>query len=106
MDTSEGLVRGQGVRDTGSPISCRSARKTLGRIMNVIGEPWTRPALSRPRRVAPSTRTRRAYTEQATEAQISRHRHQGRGSARALRQGGKIGLFGGAGVGKTVIIRS
>ena len=59
MDTTEGLVRGAPVNDTGEPISVPVGDETLGRIMNVIGES-TKPARSRPPAVAPSTRKPRA----------------------------------------------
>jgi F-type H+-transporting ATPase subunit beta len=104
MDTSEGLVRGQEVRDTGAPISVPVGDGTLGRIMNVIGEavdeagPIPAPARRAIHQPAPD------YTEQSTEAQILVTGIKVVDLLAPYARGGKIGLFGGAGVGKTVII--
>src|SRR4030081_1594758 len=104
MDTSEGLVRGQEVSDTGQPISVPVGVGTLGRIINVIGEPvdeagpvphTERRAIHQP---AP------LYTEQSTEADILITGIKVVDLLAPYAKGGKIGLFGGAGVGKTVII--
>src|ERR1700737_452809 len=104
MDISEGLVRGQPVRDTGGPITVPVGAACLGRIINVIGEPvdelgpvetTTRRAIHQP---APS------YAEQATEAQILVTGIKVVDLLAPYAKGGKVGLFGGAGVGKTVII--
>jgi F-type H+/Na+-transporting ATPase subunit beta len=104
MDTSEGLTRGQSVTDTGGPISVPVGEETLGRIINVIGEPVdeagpiptsARRAIHQP---APS------YAEQATEAQILVTGIKVVDLLAPYAKGGKIGLFGGAGVGKTVLI--
>jgi F-type H+-transporting ATPase subunit beta len=104
MDTSEGLVRGQEVTDTGAPISVPVGAATLGRIMNVIGEPVDEagPIVGESARAihqpAPS------YAEQATEAQILVTGIKVVDLLAPYAKGGKIGLFGGAGVGKTVLI--
>lgn len=104
MDTSEGLVRGQPVADTGAPISVPVGAATLGRIMNVIGEPVDEagPIVGEGKRAihqpAPS------YAEQATEAQILVTGIKVVDLLAPYAKGGKIGLFGGAGVGKTVLI--
>jgi F-type H+-transporting ATPase subunit beta len=104
MDTSEGLTRGQTVTDTGAPISVPVGDETLGRIMNVIGEPVDEagPIITSGRRAihqpAPS------YSEQATEAQILETGIKVVDLLAPYAKGGKIGLFGGAGVGKTVLI--
>jgi F-type H+/Na+-transporting ATPase subunit beta len=104
MDVSEGLVRGQEVVDTGAPISVPVGDETLGRIMNVIGQPVDeagpiktagRRAIHQP---APS------YADQATEAQILETGIKVVDLLAPYAKGGKIGLFGGAGVGKTVLI--
>jgi F-type H+-transporting ATPase subunit beta len=104
MDTSEGLVRGQPVHDTGAPIAVPVGEATLGRIMNVIGEPVdeagvivgeAQRAIHQP---APS------YSEQSTEAQILETGIKVVDLLAPYARGGKIGLFGGAGVGKTVLI--
>jgi F-type H+/Na+-transporting ATPase subunit beta len=104
MDTSEGLTRGQEVRDTGEPIAVPVGLGTLGRIINVIGEPVDEagPVPAEARRAihqpAPS------YAEQATEAQILVTGIKVVDLLAPYAKGGKIGLFGGAGVGKTVLI--
>ena len=104
MDTSEGLVRGQEVSDTGEAIKVPVGFNTLGRIMNVIGEPIdeagpiqteTYRAIHQP---APS------YADQSTEAQILVTGIKVVDLLAPYAKGGKIGLFGGAGVGKTVLI--
>ncbi|MGH6842984.1 MAG: F0F1 ATP synthase subunit beta, partial [Methylocella sp.] len=104
MDISDGLVRGQPVRDTGGPISVPVGEACLGRIINVIGEPVDElgPVGATARRAihqqAPT------YAEQATEAQILVTGIKVVDLLAPYAKGGKIGLFGGAGVGKTVII--
>ena len=104
MDSSEGLTRGQAVQDTGAPISVPVGPECLGRIINVIGDPvdeagpvptTKRRAIHQP---APS------YSEQATEAQILETGIKVVDLLAPYAKGGKIGLFGGAGVGKTVLI--
>jgi len=104
MDVSEGLVRGQPVRDTGAPIMVPVGDECLGRIINVIGEPVDEagPVVTAAKRAihqpAPS------YAEQATEAQILETGIKVVDLLAPYAKGGKIGLFGGAGVGKTVLI--
>jgi F-type H+-transporting ATPase subunit beta len=105
MDTSEGLVRGQGVRDTGGPISVPVGEETLGRIMNVIGEPVDEAGPVKTTERRPIHQDAPAYTEQATEAQILVTGIKVVDLLAPYARGGKIGLFGGAGVGKTVIIQ-
>ena len=106
MDTTEGLVRGAAVTDTGAPISVPVGDETLGRIMNVIGEPVDEAGPVGDRaRAAPSTRKRRAFVEQASEAQILVTGIKVVDLIAPYARGGKIGLFGGAGVGKTVLIQ-
>ena len=105
MDTTDGLVRGQEVTDTGEPISVPVGEETLGRIMNVIGEPVDEagPVKTQQRRAihqpAPT------YVDQSTEAQILVTGIKVVDLLAPYARGGKIGLFGGAGVGKTVIIQ-
>ena len=104
MDTSEGLTRGQEVRDTGEPIAVPVGAGTLGRIINVIGEPVDEagPVQAEAKRAihqpAPS------YADQSTEAQILVTGIKVVDLLAPYAKGGKIGLFGGAGVGKTVLI--
>jgi F-type H+-transporting ATPase subunit beta len=105
MDTTEGLVRGAAVTDTGAAISVPVGDETLGRIMNVIGEPIDEagPVQTASRRAihqeAPS------FTEQSSEAQILVTGIKVVDLIAPYARGGKIGLFGGAGVGKTVLIQ-
>jgi F-type H+/Na+-transporting ATPase subunit beta len=105
MDTTEGLVRGQEVNDTGAPIRVPVGAGTLGRIMNVIGEPVDEggPVTAEDRRAihqeAPT------YTDQSTEAEILVTGIKVVDLLAPYAKGGKIGLFGGAGVGKTVLIQ-
>src|SRR5215468_4749484 len=104
MDTSEGLVRGQEVVDTGEPIAVPVGDETLGRIINVIGDPVDEAGPL-------GTATKRAiyqpappFIEQSTEAQILVTGIKVVDLLAPYAKGGKIGLFGGAGVGKTVLI--
>jgi F-type H+-transporting ATPase subunit beta len=105
MDTSEGLVRGQTVSDTGEPIAVPVGEGTLGRIMNVVGDPVDEagPVKAEMKRAihqpAPS------YTDQSTEAEILVTGIKVVDLLAPYAKGGKIGLFGGAGVGKTVLIQ-
>src|SRR5882672_10973988 len=104
MDTSEGLVRGQEVTDTGLPIAVPVGDGTLGRIINVVGDPVDEAGK------VPYTETRAIhqdaplYTEQATESQILITGIKVVDLLAPYSKGGKIGLFGGAGVGKTILI--
>ncbi len=105
MDTTEGLVRGTEVTDTGSSISVPVGDETLGRIMNVIGEPIDEagPVVTAGRREihqeAPS------FVEQSPEAEVLVTGIKVVDLIAPYARGGKIGLFGGAGVGKTVLIQ-
>jgi len=105
MDTTEGLVRGQGVTDMNSPITVPVGEGTLGRIINVIGEPIDEcgPVKSDTRR--PIHAEAPLYTEQSTEAEILVTGIKVVDLLAPYAKGGKIGLFGGAGVGKTVLIQ-
>ena len=104
MDSTEGLVRGQEVADTGEPISVPVGEGTLGRIINVIGEPVDEagPVPHKERRAIHQPTP--SYTEQSTEAQILVTGIKVVDLLAPYAKGGKIGLFGGAGVGKTVLI--
>ena len=105
MDSSEGLVRGQEVTDTGQPIEVPVGDETLGRIMNVIGEPVDEagPIKTKARRAIHQPTP--SYTDQSTEAEILITGIKVVDLLAPYAKGGKIGLFGGAGVGKTVIIQ-
>ncbi|MCP8940487.1 F0F1 ATP synthase subunit beta [Alsobacter sp. SYSU M60028] len=104
MDTSEGLVRGQPVTDTGAPIAVPVGAGTLGRIINVIGEPVDEagPVPAEAKRAIHQAAP--TYAEQSTEAQILETGIKVVDLLAPYAKGGKIGLFGGAGVGKTVLI--
>src|SRR5207249_10762961 len=104
MDTTEGLVRGGEVTDTGAPIMVPVGAGTLGRIINVIGEPIDEagPVVSEGMR--PIHAEAPSYTDQSTEAEILVTGIKVVDLLAPYAKGGKIGLFGGAGVGKTVII--
>jgi F-type H+/Na+-transporting ATPase subunit beta len=105
MDTSEGLVRGQEVVDTGQPITVPVGPGTLGRIINVVGEPVDEagPVQAVERRAIHQSTP--AYTDQSTEAQILITGIKVVDLLAPYARGGKVGLFGGAGVGKTVLIQ-
>jgi len=105
MDTTEGLVRGQEVTDTGSPIRVPVGAGTLGRIMNVIGEPIDEAGPIVADGVRPIHAEAPTYTDQATEAEILVTGIKVVDLLAPYAKGGKIGLFGGAGVGKTVLIQ-
>jgi F-type H+-transporting ATPase subunit beta len=104
MDTTDGLVRGQEVRDTGSPISMPVGPECLGRILNVIGEPVDERGPVGAKRTLPIHRSAPTYVEQSTEVEILVTGIKVIDLLEPYAKGGKIGLFGGAGVGKTVII--
>jgi F-type H+-transporting ATPase subunit beta len=105
MDISEGLVRGQEVTDTGQPIAVPVGDGTLGRIMNVIGEPVDEAGEVRHKERRAIHQPTPAYTEQSTEAEILVTGIKVVDLLAPYAKGGKIGLFGGAGVGKTVLIQ-
>jgi F-type H+/Na+-transporting ATPase subunit beta len=104
MDTTDGLVRGAEVVDTGSPISVPVGPETLGRIINVVGEPVDERGPVKTTRTAPIHRPAPDFVDQSTEAEILVTGIKVVDLLAPYAKGGKIGLFGGAGVGKTVII--
>jgi F-type H+-transporting ATPase subunit beta len=105
MDATEGLVRGQEVTDTGQPIEVPVGEGTLGRIMNVIGEPVDEAGPIRAESRRAIHQPAPAYTDQSTEAEILVTGIKVVDLLAPYAKGGKIGLFGGAGVGKTVLIQ-
>jgi F-type H+-transporting ATPase subunit beta len=105
MDTTEGLVRGQLVSDTGAPIQVPVGVGTLGRIMNVIGEPIDEAGPVPAEGMRPIHQEAPSYTDQSTEAEILVTGIKVVDLLAPYAKGGKIGLFGGAGVGKTVLIQ-
>jgi len=105
MDTTDGLVRGQEVVDTGAGISVPVGPGTLGRILNVIGEPIDERGPVKAEKYYPIHREAPPFEEQATTAQILVTGIKVIDLLAPYLKGGKIGLFGGAGVGKTVTIQ-
>ena len=105
MDATEGLVRGAEVRDTGEPIRVPVGPQTLGRIMNVIGEPIDERGAVTTEKQLPIHRPTPSFTDQSTEAEILVTGIKVIDLLAPYAKGGKIGLFGGAGVGKTVLIQ-
>src|SRR5512133_1261324 len=105
MDVTEGLVRGQDVTDTGLPIAVPVGVGTLGRIMNVIGEPIDEAGPVPAEGMRPIHQEAPTYTDQSTEAEILVTGIKVVDLLAPYAKGGKIGLFGGAGVGKTVLIQ-
>ena len=104
MDSTEGLVRGQNVNDTGGPISVPVGEGTLGRIMNVIGAPVDEAGPIKADTKRPIHQPAPSFQDQATEAEILITGIKVVDLLAPYAKGGKVGLFGGAGVGKTVLI--
>ena len=104
MDTTDGLVRGAEVVDTGGPITVPVGPETLGRIINVVGEPVDERGPVGAKRSSPIHRPAPDFVDQSTEAEILITGIKVVDLLAPYAKGGKVGLFGGAGVGKTVII--
>ena len=104
MDSTEGVVRGSAAIDTGGPIAVPVGRETLGRIMNVVGEPIDERGPLDAKRSAPIHQPAPDFVDQSTESDILATGIKVIDLLAPYAKGGKIGLFGGAGVGKTVII--
>ncbi|WP_119393116.1 F0F1 ATP synthase subunit beta [Taklimakanibacter lacteus] len=105
MDSTEGLVRGQEVVDSGAPITIPVGDETLGRIMNVVGEPVDEAGPIKTKSARAIHQPAPEFVEQSTEAQILVTGIKVVDLLAPYAKGGKIGLFGGAGVGKTVLIQ-
>src|SRR5262249_3256738 len=105
MDSTDGLTRGQVVTATGSEIRVPVGPKTLGRIMNVVGEPIDEPGPIGSDMTAPIHAEAPPFIDQSTEASILVTGIKVVDLLAPYARGGKIGLFGGAGVGKTVLIQ-
>lgn len=105
MDGTEGLTRGQGVRDTGQPICVPVGPQTLGRIMNVVGEPVDERGPIVTARKAPIHAEPPVFVDQSTTPEVLVTGIKVVDLLAPYARGGKIGLFGGAGVGKTVFIQ-
>ena len=104
MDATEGLQRGQEVQDDGNPISVPVGPETLGRIMNVIGEPIDERGPIESKKTLPIHRSAPEFVDQSTETEVLVTGIKVIDLLAPYAKGGKIGLFGGAGVGKTVLI--
>src|SRR6187401_361354 len=104
MDTSEGLVRGQECTDTGQPIAVPVGDECLGRIINVVGDPVDEAGPVKTAQKRAIHQDAPLYTDQSTEAEILVTGIKVVDLLAPYAKGGKIGLFGGAGVGKTVLI--
>ena len=104
MDTTEGLKRGQAVDSTGAPISVPVGEETLGRIINVVGEPVDQKGDLNVTQTRPIHQNAPEFIDQSTEKEILVTGIKVVDLLCPYSKGGKIGLFGGAGVGKTVLI--
>ena len=105
MDTTDGLVRGYEVTDTGEAISVPIGPETLGRLMNILGEPIDERGPVETKGRAPIHRPAPEFVDQSTETEILVTGIKVIDLLEPYPKGGKVGLFGGAGVGKTVIIQ-
>ncbi len=104
MQATEGMVRGMKAIDLGGPISVPVGRETLGRVINVIGEPVDQLGPINAKQRLPIHRHAPSFEEQATTAEMFETGVKVIDLIQPFLKGGKIGLFGGAGVGKTVVI--
>jgi F-type H+-transporting ATPase subunit beta len=104
MDSTEGMVRGQEVTDTGAAINVPVGPETLGRIINVVGEPIDERGEVQTKQTAPIHADAPSFADQATETEVLVTGIKVVDLLAPYSKGGKVGLFGGAGVGKTVLI--
>ncbi|MCH2037526.1 MAG: F0F1 ATP synthase subunit beta [Rickettsiales bacterium] len=104
MDATDGLVRGSEVTDTGAPISVPVGKEVLGRIFNVVGEPIDERGDVKTTKTAPIHQKAPEFTDQSTDSDILVTGIKVIDLLAPYAKGGKVGLFGGAGVGKTVLI--
>ena len=105
MDTTDGMARGMTVTDTGTAISVPVGKETLGRIFNVLGESIDGKEAPKTKKTLPIHRKAPEFTEQATKVEILETGIKVIDLICPVLKGGKVGLFGGAGVGKTVVIQ-
>ena len=105
MAATEGLSRGMGVMDTGAPITVPVGKETLGRIMNIVGEPVDKGAAINAKKTYPIHRPAPPFDEQSTKVEMFETGIKVVDLLEPYTKGGKTGLFGGAGVGKTVLIQ-
>jgi len=104
MSTTDGLTRGMDVLDTGAPISVPVGRETLGRLINVLGEPVDEKGPIKTKKTYPIHRPAPKLEDQDTRTEVLETGIKVDDLLEPYSKGGKVGLFGGAGVGKTVII--
>ena len=104
MDTTDGLRRGQEVKDTGAPITIPVGPETLGRIMNVVGLPVDERGPINAAMSFPIHRSAPEFVDQSTSVEVLETGIKVVDLIAPYNKGGKVGLFGGAGVGKTVVI--
>ncbi|RLA97675.1 MAG: F0F1 ATP synthase subunit beta, partial [Deltaproteobacteria bacterium] len=104
MDTTDGLVRGMKAVDTGAPITMPVGREVLGRLLNVIGEPIDEVGPVEAKKYYPIHRPAPSFLDQDVKIEIFETGIKVIDLLEPYPKGGKVGLFGGAGVGKTVII--
>src|SRR5689334_8994697 len=105
MDSTDGLIRGQAVKNTNAPISMPVGPEVLGRIMNVVGEPVDEAGPVAAKRRSPIHRSAPKFTDQSVNVEMFETGIKVIDLLAPNRRGGEIGLFGGAGVGKTVLIQ-
>jgi F-type H+-transporting ATPase subunit beta len=105
MDTTDGLVRGQPVKNTGAPISMPVGKETLGRVLNVVGEAVDGKPPVQAKKYSPIHKPAPEFVDQSTQVEVFETGIKVIDLLAPYRKGGKIGLFGGAGVGKTVLIQ-
>ncbi len=105
MESTEGLVRGAAVKDTGSPIMVPVGPEALGRVLNVVGKPVDEAGPVNAKAYWPIHRPSPLFVEQSTKVEVFETGIKVIDLLAPYRKGGKIGLFGGAGVGKTVLIQ-
>jgi F-type H+-transporting ATPase subunit beta len=104
MASTDGLTRGMSVLDTGAPITVPVGRETLGRILNIVGEPVDKGPAIQAKKTYPIHRPAPAFDEQSTKVEMFETGIKVVDLLAPYTKGGKTGLFGGAGVGKTVIV--
>src|SRR6476659_1258176 len=105
MTTTDGLARGVSVRDTGAPITVPVGEVTLGRVFDVLGRPIDNKGPVNATTTLPIHRGAPAFDEQSTEVEVFETGLKIIDLICPFKKGGKVGIFGGAGVGKTVIIQ-
>ncbi|MCR4305571.1 MAG: F0F1 ATP synthase subunit beta [Candidatus Daviesbacteria bacterium] len=105
MGATDGLKRGTEVTDTGVPISVPVGEEVLGRLFNVLGEPIDQKGAVKAKKTLPIHRSAPTFAEQSTESQVFETGIKVIDLIAPFVKGGKVGLFGGAGVGKTVLIQ-